>query len=286
MPRGGYPPGYMAIVRLLGSLVPSRTRRRCSALATLLALVGGGCGPTLGGEPGPGRGESSGDPPSGSTGAAVDGGSSTTAADSEGSSGAGSSSSTSTSGSSSGTAGDSDPTMCGCDPSIEVPYEEVVDGGYSAADIVALLESDQAGFEWIAFEDSPTQTTLHVQIAYAGGMISHGPEGDDGCPFFNAECPNTLRLGVVVSLSTDDGILAATHDAVVDVDLDGIYPGIELLGTIPIEAVEGTLPSLLPELEPTGVNVFLDWSLEGSLTDGHVVATDERGSALLGSVFE
>lgn len=83
-------------------------------------------------------------------------------------------------------------------------------------------------FDWLAFEDSPTETTLHLELAYEGGVVMDGPGGGDACGFLQIPCDPELTVDVRIDVTTDDGRVM------------GSLPG-QLVAALPFGAVRVAL---------------------------------------------
>lgn len=177
-----------------------------------------------------------------------------------------------TSGTDTGAPGDSsgDPYACGCDPSIEVDYEQPIEGEVSAASVLATVADSEQLWEWDGVAGKPRWSTLRLALEYNGGAVLHGPEGDDGCAFLSAPCPNALYFPVVVSATTDDGILAMEVPGTLDVNLepgDKPFHRISLRVDATADMLRGTLleQPLLDSDEPLAEVTFsIEWRLDGS----------------------
>ena len=177
-----------------------------------------------------------------------------------------------------------DPYACGCEDTVEIGADDPIEG-HTASSIVAALTTPNIAWEWLEFEDSPTQTTLHFSVVLGDGPVLHGPGGSDGCNFLSSPCDNALLVPVAVTLTTDDGIIAGTIDGTLDVDLDDY----EMVVALDAEATPADLGGTFAERavpgvegEVTGIALRMGWSLDGEWTDAFLGGDAADGWTLLG----
>jgi len=185
--------------------------------------------------------------------------------------------------------GEDDGYVCGCEDTVPVGFEDVVDGEFSAATVVASVENTEIPWNWTAFVDAPPQTVLTVALSYEGGQVLHGPEGEDGCSFLSSPCANALLIPVVATLTTADGVLVASLPGTLDVDLDRWSREIVFQEELGAEALGGTLmaqPLAESASALTSISVYLGWEIGGTspglylggmTADGDVVLGEELG---------
>lgn len=170
---------------------------------------------------------------------------------------------------------------CGCEQTIEIPYAEPVDKGVSAAAVMRLIASRDVGFEWTGFANSLPDSSMHIEIAYDGGPVLHGPDGEDGCAFLSQPCPSSLAIPATATIMTTDGVLEGTFPGEIQVDLDEFFENIQFRADLPARRVGGTLTA--QELEPpeetlTRVDVVLVWQLDGTWDQARVFGTRNTGA--------
>ncbi|MBL4688498.1 MAG: hypothetical protein JKY37_28170 [Nannocystaceae bacterium] len=173
---------------------------------------------------------------------------------------------------------------CGCEESATVGLDEAF-GDYSAASVLASLQTPAIDWIWLEFADSPTETTLHIAIDYADGPVMRGPGGNDGCGFLYVPCPSTLLIPVVLTVTTTDGWLAASIPATIDVDTDRDALSVTLAASAEAAELGGTFTEqVVPGLEgsPTNIGFIGTWDLDGAWQDAHLAGDTPQGDGLLG----
>jgi hypothetical protein len=96
--------------------------------------------------------------------------------------------------------------VCECPPNVPIEFGDALERGFTPADAIAEFDGAALAFEWIGYpEQAPT--TLHLGVAYAGGVVEQGPGGSDNCGFISSPCPDGIVMEVTLELSTDDGWL-------------------------------------------------------------------------------
>jgi len=176
-----------------------------------------------------------------------------------------------------------DPGECGCEENIPVGFEDVTQG-HSASSIVAALQTTDIAWEWLVFEGSPSETVLHVSIAYSGGQVLNGPGGDNGCAFLSAPCPGELIIPVDVTVTSDDGILGASAGGTLEVDIEEFQAAELRLNPTQMD-LGGTFgEQIIPEQEGPveAIGIEFRWSLEGELEGGYLAGNIPSGWDLIG----
>ncbi|MCA9709387.1 MAG: hypothetical protein KDK70_26335 [Myxococcales bacterium] len=250
---------------------------RVGAVLGLLGL-GGGCGPLLADELPTATSAGGADSPEGST----------TSSESDPGTSAGDDDTTAPAADSAAdddTAADDGEYTCGCEARFPVTLGEVIDDGFSAADILEQVRQREIPFEWVGLHAPSGDTVLRLTLVYEGGEILHGPDGNDGCGFFSAPCDNTLVIPVAATVTTDDGIFEATIPSKVEVDLDRYVLALLLDGTVPLDQTRGTLAEHV-EQEVEEIRLSLMWHLDGSWDEAYLQSVVEWDYELLGRGLE
>ncbi len=184
--------------------------------------------------------------------------------------------------------GPDDVYTCGCDDTVPVGMNDDIGDGFSAASVIEQLDGSQAAWRWVAFEDSPTETTLQVELSYEGGEILHGPGGGDGCNFLDSPCDPALRVPVAVHLTTEDGLMDAAFSAPLDVDLDEHFGALRVEGIVLPAMIQDPL---LERIQALGIRledvyVRIDWELDGAWDEVLLLARGDGTYDELGYLIE
>ncbi len=169
------------------------------------------------------------------------------------------------------------PPPCQCD-STDVAFEEVIEGR-SAAAAMQPLSFTLTPMRWVAFEDSPVDSPLEVQLSYSGGPVAFGHGGVLGCDFIPTECPTGFTFDVQVQLRGGDFAMGSFETELNIPDPDSEFPEIELRqpnvlrSTFEGRLGEDTLYDEDGELAGTALLFFsLIWTPEGELSSALIRA--------------
>lgn len=95
---------------------------------------------------------------------------------------------------------------CGCPEDAPIGLDDELPTGGTPAEILARFAAISLPLEWHAYDD--VVTTVHLEAAYDGGMITVGPGGSSGCLFLDVPCLEGMRMEVSLTVTTDDGWLS------------------------------------------------------------------------------